>query len=566
MAKVCPICAKEYGDTDLYCAADGTTLQPLAPTDDLIGSVIADRYLITDKIGEGGMGRVYLARHVRLPQNVAIKVLHQGMVRDPTVISRFRREAVNASQIENEHVARVFDHGEVGDGLFYIVMEYVEGESLSRIITREGALPLARAVDITRQVADALAAAHERPAPIVHRDLKPDTIMIGVRRDGTDRVKVVDFGIAEAMSGGGPKLTPAGLVIGTPEYMSPEQLSAITLDSRSDIYSLALVTFDMLTGHLPFTGESPHEAALMRLRDRPKTLADMKADVAWPAGLQAVMDRGLARAPAERYATAPEFAQALADAAGAADWRPAATAPTRVVTTAPQQRAEPERKRTRTAMVGSAVVFAAVALASVAVLVFRGRAGNGDAASQSAPSAGAPSAPSTVAGTDSAPPVDSRSPSTTALASPNSRKPPPTAGSPSMPGGVDKVASPSPAARADTTASSNVGSAATPSTSVNSARVSLDHVESLIARARTDTARAAAFARDVLDSARVMVPRLEARQDIVELGVYTVAAYLLLGRKTDACLVLQSIGAEAGEIKKFAAQVQLWNDRLDCRG
>ena len=247
MAKVCPTCAREFGDTDLYCPADGTTLQALTPGDDLIGTVVADGYLITDKIGEGGMGRVCLGRHVRLPQNVAIKILHPGMVRDANVVARFRREAVNASQIENEHVARVFDHGEVGDGLFYIAMEFVEGEPLSKIVSREGPLPLARAADIMRQVADALAAAHERPTPIVHRDLKPDNIMVGVRRDGTDRVKVVDFGIAEAMSGGGPKLTQQGLVIGTPEYMSPEQLSAITLDCRSDIYSLALVTFDMLT-------------------------------------------------------------------------------------------------------------------------------------------------------------------------------------------------------------------------------------------------------------------------------------------------------------------------------
>src|SRR5574338_158412 len=274
MAKVCPTCAREYGDDDHYCPVDGTTLQSLTPTDDLIGTVVADRYLITDRIGEGGMGRVYLARHVRLPQNVAIKVLHPAMVRDANVVARFRREAVNASQIENEHVARVFDHGEVGDGLFYIAMEFVEGEPLSKIIAREGALPPARAAEITRQAADALAAAHERPTPIVHRDLKPDNIMVGARRDGTDRVKVVDFGIAEAMSGGGPKLTQQGLVIGTPEYMSPEQLSAITLDCRSDIYSLALVTFDMLTGQLPFIGESPHEAALMRLRDRPRTLAE----------------------------------------------------------------------------------------------------------------------------------------------------------------------------------------------------------------------------------------------------------------------------------------------------
>jgi serine/threonine-protein kinase len=465
----------------------------------------------------------------------------------------------------------VFDHGETGDGLFYIVMEYVEGEPLSKIISREGALPLARAVDITRQVADALAAAHERATPIVHRDLKPDNIMVGVRRDGTDRVKVVDFGIAEAMSGGGPKLTQQGLVIGTPEYMSPEQLSAITLDSRSDLYSLALVTFDMLTGHLPFTGESPHEAALMRLRDRPKTLADMKSDVAWSAGLQAVMDRGLARAPAERYATAPEFAEALAAAAadpsaGPAPARVSArTTPTRVASAAPQQRVAPERNRARTAMIGSAVVFAAVAVASVAFLVYRDRAATSASGAEPAAAESALVTPTGTVGADSVPSVDARSPRTTALASPDGRTLGAPAGSGAQPlpaaPGASVVTTPG----ADTTVRSNAGSGAKASPTSNAARTSLDHVESLIARARSDTTRAAAFARDVLDSARAIVPRLEAREDIVELGVYTAAAYLLLGRKADACLVLESIGAEAVEIKKFAAQVQLWNDRLDCR-
>ena len=248
MAKVCPTCEKEYGDDVLYCSADGCTLQSLTIGDDLVGTVVADRYLITDMVGEGGMGRVYLARHVRLPQNVAVKVLHPWLVRDANVVTRFRREAVNASQIENEHVARVFDHGEIGDGLLYIAMEFVEGKPLGEIVARNGPLSIPRAIEITRQVAEALAAAHERPTPIVHRDLKPDNILLGVRRDGSDRAKVVDFGIAEAMSGGGPKLTQQGLVIGTPEYMSPEQLSASSLDWRSDIYSLALVTFYMLTG------------------------------------------------------------------------------------------------------------------------------------------------------------------------------------------------------------------------------------------------------------------------------------------------------------------------------
>ena len=548
MAKVCPTCTKEYGDADLYCPADGTTLQTVNAGDDLIGTVVADRYLITDKIGEGGMGRVYLARHVRLPQNVAIKVLHPAMVRDATVVARFRREAINASQIENEHVARVFDHGEVAEGLFYIAMEFVEGEPLSKIITREGALSPARAIEIARQVADALAAAHERPTPIVHRDLKPDNIMIGVRRDGTDRVKVVDFGIAEAMSGGGPKLTQQGLVIGTPEYMSPEQLSAITLDCRSDIYSLALVTFDMLTGQLPFVGESPHEAALMRLRDRPRTLAEVKPDVAWPPALQAVIDRGLARAPADRFATAPEFARALKDAIGApvvATGATAAPIAARVETTRPlaSSAAAPDRKRA--ALIGSAAVLGVAVIVSVGLIAWRGRSGDSPPAVQPDTSV-VTQASQTRSDTTASPDTSTMSlagTSTDSTTSETTRPRDPNAGTgPATPSGTSSTA-----------------------TNASGPRASLDRVESMIVRARADTVRGQALARAVLDSARVMVPRLEARDHIVELGVYTTAAYVLLGQRTDACLILETIATEAEQIPKFTAQIRLWNDRLDCK-
>jgi serine/threonine protein kinase len=548
MAKVCPTCTKEYGDADLYCPADGTTLQTLNAGDDLIGTVVADRYLITDKIGEGGMGRVYLARHVRLPQNVAIKVLHPAMVRDATVVARFRREAVNASQIENEHVARVFDHGEVGDGLFYIAMEFVEGEPLSRIIAREGALAPPRAIEITRQVADALAAAHERPTPIVHRDLKPDNIMIGVRRDGTDRVKVVDFGIAEAMSGGGPKLTQQGLVIGTPEYMSPEQLSAITLDCRSDIYSLALVTFDMLTGQLPFVGESPHEAALMRLRDRPRTLAEVRPDVVWPPALQAVIDRGLARAPADRFATAPEFARALKDAIGTpmvATRATAAPIAARLETTRPLAlpAAAPDRKRA--ALIGSAAVLGVAVLVSVGLIAWRGRSVDSPPAVQPETSV-VKQAGQTKSDTAASPDTSTMSlagTSTDSTTNETTRPRDPNAGT-------------GPAASSGTSSTA---------TNASGPRASLDRVESMIVRARADTVRGQTLARAVLDSARVMVPRLEARDHIVELGVYTTAAYVLLGQRTDACLILETIATEAEQIPKFTAQIRLWNDRLDCK-
>ena len=547
MAKVCPTCEKEYGDDVLYCSADGCTLQSLTPGDDLVGTVVADRYLITDKIGEGGMGRVYLARHVRLPQNVAVKVLHPWLVRDPSVVTRFRREAVNASQIENEHVARVFDHGELGDGLLYIAMEFAEGKPLGEIIARNGPLPIGRAIEITRQVADALAAAHERPTPIVHRDLKPDNILLGVRRDGSDRVKVVDFGIAEAMSGGGPKLTQQGLVIGTPEYMSPEQLSANSLDWRSDIYSLALVTFYMLTGRLPFVGESPHEAALMRLRDRPKTLAEVTNDGTWPPALQAVIDKALARAPAERYDTAPEFAHALADAVGVPERAATTPTPVRVDIPTPSPFPAPEHRRARGVVVGSAVVLGIAAVAAVGSFALRGRAGN----SATGPTV---SAPGPVAAIRDSVPSPARSAPTPA--SPNASGP-----KPASPNTLAVVRAP--AVGGDTADSSSKSVSEAPASS--NARTSLDYVQSLIVVAREDTSRAKVIARTVLDSARAIVPRLESRTDVVEMGVYTVAAYLLLGQKSDACLMLGSIGAEAAQVAKFAAQIRLWNERLECK-
>ena len=162
-----------------------------------------------------------------------------------------------------------------------------------------------RAASIIHQAADALGVAHD--AGIVHRDLKPDNIMIMKGRDGSDMVKVVDFGIAKASGSDSQKVTKTGLVVGTPEYMSPEQLAGDKLDGRSDIYSLALVAFNCLTGTLPFPSNSAQEAMIMRLTDHPKTLAEMRPDVEWPAELQSVMDKALARDSDERYQKAPAF-------------------------------------------------------------------------------------------------------------------------------------------------------------------------------------------------------------------------------------------------------------------
>ena len=303
--KICPQCSTEYPEDQRFCPRDGSTLKSQSGAGDLIGSVIADRYHVTKKLGEGGMGQVYLAEHVRMGRRSAVKVMNPGMVHDADAISRFNREAANASRINHPNVAAIYDFGETADGLIYLAMEFVEGQPLTDLIDRQGALPAARAASIVRQTGEALTVAHE--LGIVHRDLKPDNIMIARNRDGSDCVKVVDFGIAKASNNEVQKVTRTGYIVGTPEYMSPEQLAGDKLDGRSDVYSLALVAFAALTGKLPFPSETVQESMIMRLTERPRTLAELKPDVAWPAQLQTVMDRGLARDAADRYASAAEF-------------------------------------------------------------------------------------------------------------------------------------------------------------------------------------------------------------------------------------------------------------------
>ena len=306
--KVCPQCGTEYELDQRFCPKDGSSLKTLGATD-LVGETIADRYHVLRKLGEGGMGQVYLAEHVKMQRKSAVKVMNPSMVHDADAISRFNREAANASRINHPNVAAIYDFGETSDGLIYLAMEFIEGEPLTKIIERSGALPPARAASIASQTANALAVAHDMG--IVHRDLKPDNIMIAKGRDGADVVKVVDFGIAKATESEKQKVTKTGLVVGTPEYMSPEQLAGDKLDGRSDLYSLALVTFNMLTGKLPFPSETVQESMIMRLTDRPRTLTEITGQAHWPPELQAVLDRALARDLGERYATATDFGRDL---------------------------------------------------------------------------------------------------------------------------------------------------------------------------------------------------------------------------------------------------------------
>ena len=404
--KICPTCSVEYPANERFCPRDGTALRAQgAAGADLVGSIVAERYHIIRKLGEGGMGTVYLAEHVKMGRKSAVKVMNPGMGQDADAISRFNREASNASRINHPHVAGIYDFGETPDGLIYLAMEYVEGESLTSIVRAQGALPAMRAAEITRQAAEGLSVAHEMG--IVHRDLKPDNIMLAKNRDGTDCVKVVDFGIAKAASNEAQKVTRTGMVVGTPEYMSPEQLAGDPLDGRSDVYSLALVSFHMLTGSLPFPSETAQEAMIMRLTDRPRTLAEMKPDVAWTPEVQLVMDRALARDAKARYQSAAEFGLAMhaavrempasADAAAGTLVMGAATGAVPKTRLAPSQpmpsgTGAPMQKHSRSRLAMTVGVVATLLLGGALFATQRGRSSvvQGDSAAAAAPTGPTP--------------------------------------------------------------------------------------------------------------------------------------------------------------------------------
>ena len=307
--KLCPQCGRTYPDADRFCTVDGAALMSSGGSDTLIGTVLAERYLVQERLGEGGMGEVFLAEHVRMKRKVAVKLMRKWMAGDPLAVSRFHREAENASQITHPNVAQVYDFGETADGTMYLAMEYVPGEPLSKILDREGRLNAVRAAEIVRQTADALVAAHAMG--ILHRDLKPDNVMVARARNGADIVKLVDFGIARVMNRGTQQFTSTGMIVGTPDYMSPEQLAGDTLDERSDLYALALIAFRALTGTSAFPEGASGEALIARLTNRARKLHQVLDSVTWPESLQAAFDRALDADPANRYADALEFAAEL---------------------------------------------------------------------------------------------------------------------------------------------------------------------------------------------------------------------------------------------------------------
>jgi serine/threonine protein kinase len=313
--KKCPKCGAEYPDTTTLCPSDGVALEKTG--DPLIGQTLAGKYRIEERLSAGGMGTVYRGTHILMDKTVAIKVLRPSLAADEKIVARFSREARAASRISHPHAVSVTDFGESEDGIVFLVMEYLSGKTLKEVIRQEGRLPLTRVVEIIRQVGGALDAAHSQG--VVHRDLKSDNIML-LSTNGLDYAKVLDFGIAKIKEPAGaydPGLTAPDLVIGTPTYMSPEQCSQSPgIDARSDIYSLGVILYEMLVGHVPFTGDSPTAIMLKQLQEAAPSVLDERTDV--PAAVGRVASRAMAKLPENRYQSVAEFVEDLTIAAGMA--------------------------------------------------------------------------------------------------------------------------------------------------------------------------------------------------------------------------------------------------------
>lgn len=311
--KACPKCGAEYPDTTTLCPSDGIALEK---TDDsLLGQTLIGKYRIDGRLSEGGMGTVYRGTHVMMDKTVAIKVLRPSLAADEKIVARFSREARAASRINHPHALSVTDFGENENGVVFLVMEYLDGQTLKDIIRKEGPMALPRVVGIIEQVGDALNEAHGQG--VVHRDLKSDNIMLLSATAG-DYAKVLDFGIAKIKEPDGAydtSLTSPDLVIGTPQYMSPEQCSqAPDIDARSDIYSLGVIIFEMLVGHVPFSGDSPTVIMLKHMQQPPPSLRNERSDV--PAAVETVVNRALEKRPEHRYETVRELVEDLTIAAG----------------------------------------------------------------------------------------------------------------------------------------------------------------------------------------------------------------------------------------------------------
>jgi len=318
----CPTCGKQYPADVRFCPADQTSLQADAtiqgsvPPDPLLGRTLDDKYRIEERLGVGGMGTVYRARHILIDRLVALKVLNQRFVEDEAARIRFQREARAAGRLQHMNAVSVTDFGQTAEGYVYIVMELLEGRTLREIVAKEAPLETARAVSIMLQVSAAVGAAHD--AGVIHRDLKPANIFVTQRSDLPAIVKVLDFGIAKLAADtleedDVENLTQVGAMIGTPRYMSPEQCNGLELTPASDVYSLGVILYEMLTGMAPFTGSSPLAIAVKHASEPPRSPREIVSSI--PENLEQLILNALEKRPENRPANATAFRNQLLETA-----------------------------------------------------------------------------------------------------------------------------------------------------------------------------------------------------------------------------------------------------------
>ncbi|MCH2108867.1 MAG: protein kinase [Polyangiaceae bacterium] len=301
-----------------FCSQCGQTMKLEGDEHPWIGQLVGGRFQVTSVLGQGGMGVVYAGEQQMgsAIRRVAIKTLHTHLSSDPSVVARFHRECGTVAQLEHANTIKVYDFGAESDGTLYIAMEYVDGHSLEEVLDRDGSLAPGRVLKIFEQICGALHEAHEQG--IVHRDLKPENIILTEKLGEKDFVKVLDFGIASRSESADAreeaKLTQQGMVLGTPPYMSPEQFTGVELDRRSDVYSLAVLAYEMLTGRLPFEADTAWQWATQHMTAQPFPMDEVPSAAAVPRSLRSVIMRSLSKSSDERPATAFELLKEMREA------------------------------------------------------------------------------------------------------------------------------------------------------------------------------------------------------------------------------------------------------------
>ncbi|MCC6977435.1 MAG: serine/threonine protein kinase, partial [Candidatus Melainabacteria bacterium] len=313
--KLCLRCNQYFADGMAACPRDNSVLESVGK-DPLIGALINDRYVVDSVIGKGSSGIVYKATRLMMGREVAVKVLHSFLGADSGSLDRVLREFAAASKLRHPHIITLWEHGITDDQQPYLVMDYLEGGTLADLIKERKFLHPSRALPIVEQVCDALSEAHSQD--IVHRDIKPENIVLEEMGDGddyvNDYVKVLDFGIADVPEAKSAQVGRPKTVAGSPAYMSPEQCQGMPLDARSDIYSMAVMVFEMLTGERPFQHEEHRALMLAHVTEPPIKLGAVRSDLQFPEELENVIAKALAKKPDARYADINEFWRALKDA------------------------------------------------------------------------------------------------------------------------------------------------------------------------------------------------------------------------------------------------------------